>query len=110
MTGSMLRILIVGGDVMPVEMLPIWQRLPLSQTVRLFNVYRPTETTVSAAAFAVPLDFSGLRIPIGRPLPNTCIYVLDGDGQPVPIGVEGEIHIGGVGVARCYLNRPELTA
>jgi thioesterase domain-containing protein/acyl carrier protein len=110
MTVSQLRILIVGGDVMPVDVLPLWWQLPLCQTVQLFNVYGPTETTVASATFAVPAAFDGPRIPIGRPLPNTRIYVLDGEGQPAPIGVAGEMHIGGAGVARGYLNRPELTA
>jgi amino acid adenylation domain-containing protein len=106
---STLRILIVGGDVMPVDVLPAWRQLPLSQTTRLFNVYGPTETTVAAAVFALPIDFKGPTIPIGRPIANKRIYLLDADGQPVPIGVAGEIHIGGAGVARGYLNRPELT-
>ena len=70
----------------------------------------PTETTISSTVFTVHPGFTGFSIPIGRPLPNTRIYVLDGDGQPVPIGVAGELYIGGAGVARGYLNRPELTA
>jgi amino acid adenylation domain-containing protein len=107
---STLRILIVGGDVMPADVMQAWRQLPMSQTTRLYNVYGPTETTVAATVFAVPRQFSGSIIPIGRPLANRRIYVLDGDGHPVPIGVAGEIHIGGAGVARGYLNRPELTA
>ncbi|MFM8277089.1 MAG: amino acid adenylation domain-containing protein, partial [Cyanobium sp.] len=108
--GSPLRILIVGGDVMPAEVLPLWRQTSLSSIVQLFNVYGPTETTIASTVFAVSSDFTGLHIPIGRPIANTRIYLLDDDGQVVPIGVAGEIYIGGVGVARGYLNRPELTA
>ena len=56
------------------------------------------------------IDGGSQKIPLGRPIGNTQIYILDGQGQPVPIGVTGEIHIGGDGVALGYLNRPELTA
>jgi amino acid adenylation domain-containing protein len=110
MSRSMLRDLIVGGDVMPVEVLPLWWQTLLSRSVRLFNVYGPTETTVSATSFAVTPGFDGPRIPIGRPLAKTRIYVLGEDGQPMPIGVAGEIYISGSGVARGYLNRPGMTA
>ncbi|MFM9102232.1 MAG: non-ribosomal peptide synthetase, partial [Cyanobium sp.] len=110
MLGSHLRILIVGGDVMPQEALSAWRRLPLSKSTRLYNFYGPTETTVSATTFAVDTDLRGSTIPIGRPFANKSTYVLNGDGQPVPIGVAGELYIGGAGVARGYLNRPELTA
>ncbi|MFM8277266.1 MAG: amino acid adenylation domain-containing protein, partial [Cyanobium sp.] len=77
----------------------------------LHNHYGPTETHV-ATAFKMANDVCGWENlpPIGRPISNTRIYLLDADGQPVPIGVAGEIHIGGAGVARGYLNRPELTA
>ncbi|MFN9545795.1 MAG: non-ribosomal peptide synthetase, partial [Cyanobacteriota bacterium] len=78
---------------------------------RLHNHYGPTETHV-ATAFELPAEVNSWLVlpPIGRPIANTRIYVLDGDGQPVPIGVAGELHIGGAGVARGYLNRSELTA
>ena len=60
--------------------------------------------------FAVEMDLLESTIPIGRPLANRCTDVLDGDGQPLPIGVAGELFVGGVGVARGYLKRTELTA
>ncbi|WP_422824395.1 non-ribosomal peptide synthase/polyketide synthase [Xenorhabdus bharatensis] len=75
----------------------------------LLHVYGPTETTTFATAYDMPRMESG-KLPIGQPINNTRIYILDNQGQPVPAGVPGEIHIGGDGVARGYLNRPELTA
>jgi acyl carrier protein len=79
--------------------------------VRLFNVYGPTETTVAATVFEVPLDFDAdrPRIPIGKPLANRQVHVLDRRRQPVPVGVPGELYIGGSGLARGYLNQHELT-
>jgi amino acid adenylation domain-containing protein len=77
--------------------------------VGLHNLYGPTETTVDATAWNCTSDIPLASIPIGRPISNTRIYILDGHGEPVPIGVAGEIYIGGAGVARGYLNRPELT-
>ena len=77
----------------------------------LINGYGPTETTTFATFYpieSIAADAHG--IPIGRPISNTRIYILDGQLNPVPIGVAGEIHIGGAGVARGYLNRPDLTA
>ena len=74
----------------------------------LLNEYGPTETTVTATVHAVRAQETA-RAPIGRPLANVRIYVLDGQGQPAPLGVQGEICIGGEGVARGYLNQPELT-
>ncbi|MBD2784446.1 amino acid adenylation domain-containing protein, partial [Xenorhabdus sp. DI] len=79
----------------------------------LLHMYGPTETTTFATAYVIP-EAEGKdgrqAIPIGRPIANTQIYILDKQGQPVPIGVGGEIYIAGAGVARGYLNRPELTA
>src|SRR5439155_853235 len=74
----------------------------------LFHMYGPTETTVWSAAHRVSQVANS--VPIGRPLANTQVYVLDRQLQPVPAGVPGEIFIGGEGVARGYLNRPGLTA
>ncbi|WP_036254806.1 non-ribosomal peptide synthetase, partial [Methylobacter sp. BBA5.1] len=78
---------------------------------RLLNVYGPTETTTFATSYSVEaIAEQAESIPIGRPITNTQIYILDPQRQPVPIGVAGEIYIGGPGVAQGYLNRPELTA
>ncbi|CAO3566687.1 unnamed protein product [Mortierella alpina] len=79
--------------------------------VRLVNRYGPTESTVSATAYTATSAVSQLeRLPIGRPISNTSVYILDKHLRPVPIGVIGELHIGGPGVSHGYLNRPELTA
>jgi amino acid adenylation domain-containing protein len=75
---------------------------------RLWDLYGPTETTIwSLYRQVTPGRISGL---IGRPIANTSVHILDQHGQPLPVGVAGELHIGGVGLAREYLNRPELTA
>ena len=104
-----LRLVIVGGDVMPGSDVRLWQRTPWAG-VPLLNAYGPTETTITALTHPAPGDFPGERVPIGRPLPGRRIYVLDRYGQPVPAGVPGELYIGGLGLAKGYLNRPELTA
>jgi len=107
------RLFLVGGDTMLPEVLNLWQQTPL-RSLRLINAYGPTEATITATAFeTAPLvgETSRLhRVPIGRPLANREIYILDGHCNPVPIGVPGELHIGGTSLARGYLNRPDLTA
>ncbi|BET96664.1 non-ribosomal peptide synthetase [Xenorhabdus sp. TCT-1] len=105
-----LRYLLVGGDVLDPRKI---QQVQLSgfQPAHLMNGYGPTETTTFAATYAItsPVDVTR-SVPVGRPIANTQIYILDVQGQPVPYGVAGEIYIAGAGVARGYLNRPELTA
>ncbi|MBD1229406.1 non-ribosomal peptide synthetase, partial [Xenorhabdus griffiniae] len=105
-----LRYLLVGGDVLDPRKI---QQVQLAefQPAHLINGYGPTETTAFATTYAItsPVDVTR-SIPIGRPIANTQIYILDMPGQPVPYGVAGEIYIAGAGVARGYLNRPELTA
>lgn len=104
-----LRYLIVGGDKLDPKI--IGQVLRDNPPQHLLNGYGPTETTTFAATHEITFVEEGARsIPIGRPIANTQIYILDGNGNPVPIGVGGEIYIGGEGVARGYLNRPDLSA
>jgi amino acid adenylation domain-containing protein len=110
--GHALRIVVVGADVLPVELVEAWRQGPLAAAVRLFNVYGPTEATVAATVHEIDpaQDCARPRIPIGTRLPSKRLYVLDAAGQPAPIGVGGELCIGGPGPARGYLDRPELTA
>lgn len=91
------------------EMLSYW-RAHAPET-RLINEYGPTETVVGCVAYEVPADapLTGV-VPIGRPIVNTQVYVLDEDLQPAPICTPGQLYIGGEGVGRRYLNAPELTA
>ncbi len=78
---------------------------------RIVHVYGPTETTVYATyCFIDKIPETAVNLPIGKPIANTSTYILDNQLKPVPIGVAGEIHIGGYGVAKGYLNRPQLTA
>jgi amino acid adenylation domain-containing protein len=108
-----LRLVIVGGDVLLPETLRVWEG-QRTAAVRLANAYGPTEATVTSTLFPVPAGFGTdqrpAKIPIGRPLPNRLIYIVDGDLNPVPPGVVGELLIGGDLVARAYHNRPELSA
>ena len=97
-----LRTIIVAGEACNADLVARW-----SLRRQFFNAYGPTEATVCATV-ALCRDPS-YKPPIGRPIANTKIYILDTQNQPVPIGVPGELHIGGVGLAKGYLNRPDLT-
>jgi amino acid adenylation domain-containing protein/non-ribosomal peptide synthase protein (TIGR01720 family) len=103
------RALIIGGENLLAETLEFW-RAAAPETL-LINEYGPTETVVGCCVYVVQPDtpHSG-AVPIGRPIANTELYILDAWMQPVPIGVTGELYIAGAGVARGYLNRPDLTA
>ncbi len=96
-----------GGEAMPQELAA---RL-LRSASQLWNLYGPTETTIWSAALAVgERHLGGAVVPLGQPIANTRIYVLDGALAPAPAGVPGELHIGGAGLARGYLGRADLTA
>jgi len=102
------RTLIVGGEALQAESLSMWRTH--APNTKIVNEYGPTETVVGCSAYEIgSLQMSG-SVPIGRPVANTQIYILDENLRAVPVGVAGELYIGGVQVARGYLNRPDLTA
>jgi amino acid adenylation domain-containing protein len=109
-----LRILVLGGELLPTALAQRAAQLT-APSCRLYNEYGPTETTISSAI--LPLTGVALRrsadrpgMSIGRPIGNTQLYVLDERMDPAPLGAVGELYIGGVGLARGYLARPDLTA
>jgi amino acid adenylation domain-containing protein len=99
-----LRILLSAGSELSTELFRAWLR----DGLELYNGYGPTEASIGATFMRMDAS-TQLPPPIGRPKPNYRVYVLDEFLNPVPVGVTGELHIGGAGVARGYLNRPELT-
>ena len=119
LAGVRLRVAAVGGEMGQAAGFAQARRV-LGGRVRLLNVYGPTETTVTNTAFEYgagdgggahqPAEEPRGGVPIGRPIANTEVYVLDASMQPVPVGVWGELYIGGDGLARGYLRRPALTA
>lgn len=102
-SGSPRLKILCGGEALPRDLA---DQL-LARSGELWNMYGPTETTIWSAITRVE---SGGAVSIGKPIDNTAVFVLDSRLRPVPVGVTGEIYIGGAGVARGYLNRPELTA
>ena len=103
-----LRQLVAGGDILSVaHCRRVVAELP---NCRLVNGYGPTECTTLAVCHTIKeTDLGGASVPIGTPISNTTAYILDSRRQPVPVGVEGELWLGGVGLAREYLNRADLT-
>ena len=108
-----LRLVIIGGERANSERFAQW-RNAVGDRVRLLNTYGPTETTVVATTWesvgSAELDCTAREIPIGRPIANAQIYILDAYLQPMPAGARGDLYIGGTGLARGYLNRPDFAA
>jgi amino acid adenylation domain-containing protein len=105
---GMTRVFVIGGENLPAESLRLWRNS--APATRLINEYGPTETVVGCCVHEVkPEDPQNGSVPIGRPIANTQLYILDENLDPVPLGEMGELYIGGTGVARGYLNRPDLT-
>src|SRR5918992_3507675 len=98
-----LRTITVAGEACSADLAVRW-----AEGHRFFNLYGPTEGTIWATTGECLDD--GHTLPIGRPIANTQLYLLDHHLRPVPVGVPGELHLGGIGLARGYLQRPELTA
>jgi amino acid adenylation domain-containing protein len=107
-----LRVVVFGGEALEPASLREWVERRGAETPRLVNMYGITETTVHVTYRPLSREdvFGGSGSPIGRAIPDLRLYVLDPARRPVPIGVPGELYVGGAGVARGYLNRPELTA
>ncbi|WP_395807785.1 amino acid adenylation domain-containing protein [Archangium minus] len=103
------RAFVIGGEALSAASLAFWRRH--APGTRLINEYGPTETVVGCCVHTVrPEEPDEGTVRIGRPIANTRLYVLDRNLRPLPVGVPGELYIGGVGVARGYWSRPELTA
>ncbi len=103
-----LRVVITAGESLPVGV--VHRHHERIEQATLYNEYGPTEGTVWAAVYRTNGTEQGARVPIGKPIANSSLYVLDHDMRPVPVGMVGEICIGGAGVAKGYLNQAEETA
>lgn len=103
-TGNPRMTIVSTGEALPREL----ANQLLDKGASLWNLYGPTETTIWSTGYQI--ESGDDAITIGYPLPNTQVYILDANLQPVPPGIAGELHIGGAGLARGYLNRPELTS
>jgi amino acid adenylation domain-containing protein len=105
-----LRLVLVSGETLSAVLCRKAQEA-FGPSVRIVNQYGPTEATLTSTFYPVPdADDDRSIVPLGKPIRNARIYILDGHLNAAPIGIAGEIHIGGVGLARGYLKRPELTA
>jgi acyl carrier protein len=107
---SVVKQLLIGGEALSVP--HVRKGLALLPNTEIINGYGPTENTTFTCCYPIPrqLDDNLSSIPVGKPIGNTQVYILDPYLKPVPVGVAGELHIGGDGLARGYLNRLDLTA
>ncbi|MEP6908274.1 MAG: amino acid adenylation domain-containing protein, partial [Pseudoxanthomonas sp.] len=105
---SQVGIFVVGGEALSPATVGLWRHI--QPGVRIVNEYGPTETVVGCIVYDVPAVYEATtNVPIGRPIAGATVYILDRCGLPVPQGIVGEVHIGGVGVTRGYLGREDLT-
>jgi amino acid adenylation domain-containing protein len=102
-----LRLASIGAEPVDAQALRVWQR---DTGLPVFNAYGLTETTVNATVTLLDDPFTGDRVPIGRPIDGVQVYVLDDGLSPVPVGMPGQLYVGGDCLARGYLGRPDLTA
>ena len=102
-----LRTVVVAGEACPASLVGLHHAT--CPQARLFNEYGPTEATIWSHVFATAGHVDGLTVPIGRPIPGSCCAVVDRYGHPAPVGVPGELLVGGAGVSEGYLNQPALT-
>jgi amino acid adenylation domain-containing protein len=107
--GSRMRLMIIGSENVSAERVEQWRRC-IGSRIRLLNTYGPTEAVIECAAHDL-IDEAGeeIDVALGEPLPNRKLYVLDRRLEPVPVGVVGELYVGGMGLARGYAGRPEIT-
>ncbi|HEY6333991.1 MAG TPA: amino acid adenylation domain-containing protein, partial [Blastocatellia bacterium] len=103
---SSLRQVVSSGEALPVD---LQERFRSASPSHLYNLYGPTEAAIDVTSWLCQDRFDN-KVPIGRPIDNTAMGVLDGYGQTPPIGIQGELYIAGSGLARCYASRPDLTA
>ncbi|KAF9168655.1 hypothetical protein BGX20_011251 [Mortierella sp. AD010] len=106
-----LRYILLGGEALEPATLRSWYDIPSMNSPQVVNLYGPTEITVQATHYFLKPEDCKLSIsPIGKRIPDLTVYVLDTHGHPVPLGAIGELYVGGAGVTRGYLNRPDLTS
>ena len=103
-----LRLWVTSGEEIPLELAKRFREV--MPQARLINLYGSSEVSADVTCYEIGDDLQEQRVPIGRPIDNTQVYLLDAYLQPVPVGVHGELYVGGAGLARGYLNRPDLTA